>query len=72
MRGFTEDQLPFLHELARELPRPYTAAACCSQSGRPATGLEYARRAAVLARDPKYDPLDPWWVEDTQALATST
>jgi predicted ATPase/class 3 adenylate cyclase len=42
-----------------QLPRLYTAAAFCCQTGQPDTGLEYARKAAELDEDPKYDPLDP-------------
>jgi len=52
-----------------QLPRLYTAASFCSQTGRPGTGLEYAGRATEFGRDPKYDPLDAWWAEATQALA---
>jgi predicted ATPase len=52
-----------------QLPRLYTAASFCSQVGRPDTGLEYARRAAQLDRDPTYDPLDPRWAEMVEALA---
>jgi predicted ATPase len=52
-----------------QLPRLYTAASWCSQIGRPDTGLEYARRAGELDRDPKYDPLDPKWAETVEAVA---
>jgi tetratricopeptide (TPR) repeat protein len=52
-----------------QLPRLYTAAAFCSQIGRPDTALEYAQRAATLDRDPKYDPLNPQWAETLQGLA---
>jgi tetratricopeptide (TPR) repeat protein len=52
-----------------QLPRLYTAASYCSQIGRPDTGLEYARRAVELDRDPKFDPLDPRWAEILETLA---
>jgi predicted ATPase len=52
-----------------QLPRLYTAAAFCSQIGRPDTGLEYARRAVKLERDPRYDPLDPSWAEIVENFA---
>jgi predicted ATPase len=52
-----------------QLPRLYTAAAFCSQIGRPDTGLEYARRAVKLERDPKYDLLDPSWAELVENFA---
>src|SRR5262249_50048869 len=53
-----------------QLPRLYAAAAFCSQTGKPDTGLEYARRAVDLERDPKYEPLDPrGWGEVVEGLA---
>jgi predicted ATPase len=53
-----------------QLPRLYAAAAFCSQTGRLDTGLEYARCAAELDRDPRYDPLDPdGWAEIVEGLA---
>jgi predicted ATPase len=52
-----------------QLPRLYAAAAFCSQIGRPDSGREYARRAAELERDPKYDPFNPRWAGIMEALA---
>jgi len=54
-----------------QLPRLYAAAALCCLTGQPDTGLDYARRAAELDCDPKYDPLVPSWAEPHQALAHS-
>jgi predicted ATPase/class 3 adenylate cyclase len=52
-----------------QLPRLYTAAAFCSNTGRPDAGLQYARRGAELDRDPKYDPLNPPWAEGLPMLS---
>jgi predicted ATPase len=40
----------------RQLPRLYTAASICSQTGRPEAAITHARQAVALAADPRYDP----------------
>jgi predicted ATPase len=52
-----------------QLPRLYTAAAFCAHIGRPDTGVEYARRAAELDRNPKYDPFEPSWADLLELVA---
>jgi hypothetical protein len=42
-----------------QLPRVYTAASSCSQTGRPDVAVGYAHTAVVLAADPRYDPFEP-------------
>jgi predicted ATPase len=55
-----------------QLPRLYAGAAYCCEIGRPARGVEYARRAAELECDPKYDPLDAGWAESQEVVAHLT
>ena len=43
----------------RQLPRLYTAASACTGTGQPAVAIGYARTAAALAADPRYEPFDP-------------
>jgi predicted ATPase len=43
----------------RQLPRLYTAASVCSQTGHPGTAVSYAQKAVALAADPRYDPFEP-------------
>jgi hypothetical protein len=52
-----------------QLPRLYTAAAYCSNPGRPDAGLQYARIGAELERDPTYDPFNPGWAESMEILS---
>jgi predicted ATPase len=52
-----------------QLPRLYTAASYCSQIGRPDMGVEYARRAIELERDPKYDRFAPSWTDFVEGTA---
>jgi predicted ATPase len=53
----------------RQLPRLYTAASTCAQTGRPHDAVGYAHTAVVLATDPRYDPFAPgisgWWEAGT-------
>ena len=43
----------------RQLPRLYTAASVCTETGRPDDAVGYARTAVALAADPRYDPFEP-------------
>jgi predicted ATPase len=43
----------------RQLPRLYAAASACTGTGQPAVAIGYARTAAALASDPRYEPFDP-------------
>jgi predicted ATPase len=43
----------------RQLPRLYTAASACTGTGQPAVAIGYARTAAALAADARYEPFDP-------------
>jgi predicted ATPase len=42
-----------------QLPRLYTAASLCSQTGHPEAAVGYAHTAVELAADPRYDPVAP-------------
>jgi hypothetical protein len=53
----------------RQLPRLYTAASLCSQTGDPEAAVGHSRRAAELGADPRYDPFDPGVAGDWEIAA---
>jgi hypothetical protein len=42
-----------------QLPRLYTAASSCAQTGRAEAAVGYAQMARAVAADPRYDPFEP-------------
>ena len=53
----------------RQLPRLYTAASICSQTGNPESAVEYSQTAVALAADPRYEPFEPGVTLDWAAAA---
>ena len=53
----------------RQLPRLYTAASICSQTGHPGTAVGYAQTAVALAADPRYDAFEPGVTRDWEGAA---
>jgi tetratricopeptide (TPR) repeat protein len=51
------------------LPRLYTAASVCSQTGRPDAAIGYAQTAVELGADPRYDPFDLGVARTWEAIA---
>jgi predicted ATPase len=52
-----------------QLPRLYSAASVCSQTGQPDVAIGYANTAVALAGDPRYDPFESAWATDMVSTA---
>ena len=52
-----------------QLPRLYTAASLCSQTGRAEAAVRYAAAAVTLGGDPRYDPFGNGWSHSWEAIA---
>jgi hypothetical protein len=52
-----------------QLPRLYTAASLCAQTGRPEAAVGYAQAAVALGADARFDGFDPRWSSYWEAVA---
>ena len=66
--GWAEELLPAATaaDLA-QLPRLYSAAALCAQTGRPEEAVGYAQVAVALEADPRYDSFEHGWSQANEA-----
>jgi len=68
--GWAEEILPAAADAdLRQLPRLYTAASLCSQTGRADAGIRYSAEAVTLGGDPRYDPFSTDWTRSWEAIA---
>jgi tetratricopeptide (TPR) repeat protein len=70
--GWAEEIVPAATDVELpQLPRLYTAASLCSQTGRAEAGIAYATAAIGLEADARYDPFPRDWSRYCEAIANA-